>query len=73
MIHCTSSTISACLYLYQELVTPVIQAFKALGVVHVMYKHTAICASVECNAQALEAFLTSSVPYLHIHLFHNPM
>lgn len=44
-------------HLNQELVAPVVQGFKALGIVHIIHQHAAIRAAVERNAQALKAFL----------------
>lgn len=52
------------MHLYQELVAPVIQVFKGLGVVHIVDQHAAVCAPVKGNAEGLEALLACSVPYL---------
>ena len=35
--------------LYQELISPAIECLKTFCVVHVVDKHAAVCASIECN------------------------
>lgn len=46
----------------QELVSPAVQCLEWFGIVHIVNEYTTICASVECNAQWLESFLTCSIP-----------
>jgi len=48
----------------EELVTPVVEVLKRLGIVDVIHKHAAICTAVVSHTQRLEAFLSSSVPDL---------
>ena len=50
--------------LNEELVAPAVESFEAFRVVDVVYKHTAICASIECNTERLESFLAGSIPEL---------
>jgi hypothetical protein len=48
----------------QELVSPAVQRIETLGVVHVVDKDAAVGASVEGDAERLEAFLAGGVPKL---------
>lgn len=50
--------------LNQELVSPAVESIETLGVVDIKHQHAAVGTSVECNAQRLEALLTSRVPKL---------
>lgn len=51
----------------QELISPTVQRLKTLGIVDVVNKNTAVCATVKSHAQRLESFLTSSIPELLDH------
>ena len=59
MLHCRGVT-----HLYQELIPPAIERFKALARVDVVDEDAAVCAAVECDAEGLEAFLPGGVPEL---------
>ena len=48
----------------QELVAPTVQSLERLGAVHVVHEHAAVCTTVECDAEGLEALLASSIPQL---------
>lgn len=50
--------------LNKELITPVVEVLKRLGVVYVIHKHAAICTAVVSHAQRLEALLSGGVPDL---------
>ena len=51
-------------HLNQELIPPIVQILKGLLRVDVVHQHTAVCASVESHAQALEPLLPGCVPDL---------
>jgi hypothetical protein len=62
--------------LQQEFIAPRVQRLKAAHIVDVVAQDAAICSTVECDAQALEALLAGRVPDLygdervvHQHLF----
>jgi hypothetical protein len=50
--------------LNKELITPVVEVLKRLGVVHVIHEHAAICTAVVSHTQGLEALLSGGVPDL---------
>jgi hypothetical protein len=50
--------------LNKELITPVVEVFERLGVVHVIHKHAAICTAVVSHTQGLETLLSGCVPDL---------
>lgn len=50
--------------LNQKFIPPAIQRLETLRVVYIVDQHTAVGASVECDAQGLEPFLTGGIPNL---------
>jgi hypothetical protein len=50
--------------LYQELVPPAIQCFKALGVVYIVYEDTAVRSAIKSDSQGLKPFLAGGIPEL---------
>lgn len=50
--------------LNEELVPPAIEGFEGLGAVHIVHQNAAVGASVERDAERLEALLASSIPEL---------
>jgi len=48
----------------EKLVPPAVKCLECVWHGDIKDKYTAVCTSVECNTQALEALLTCSVPNL---------
>ena len=48
----------------KELVSPAVEGVETLGIVHVVYEHAAVSATVKGNAQRLEALLAGRIPEL---------
>ena len=54
----------AAAHLNHKLLLPFLKRLKRLGVVNIEYEAAAICAAIEGRAEALEALLSSGIPYL---------
>lgn len=48
----------------KKLIPPAVEGVETLGIVHVVYEHAAVGATVKGNAQRLEALLAGRVPEL---------
>ena len=48
----------------EELIPPRIEGLKRFGRVDVVDKDTAVCSTIECDTEGLEAFLTGGIPEL---------